>query len=769
MSAVTEQERKDLIDLIIKNLMEKNCILDPDSFTHMERPRNAQTNIAYRGLNHLKLLLISERDQLTDPRWMTFKQAVANKYKVKKGAKGVKLERYINSKMVDKLDEEGNPIRDEEGRIVQEEIPVNPPIIKEFVVFNGSQIEGLPPIERKSLTHDENIELAEQFIASSLCPIEEKVSQYAFYSPIRDRIVLPLRDTFKSTDQFLSTTIHEMGHSTAHPTRLNRKMNLHFGTPEYAAEELKAELASIFTRNNLGLNLKDSKILEQNIAYITNWVQLLNDQPIQFFKACSEAEKISTFLLKEFEKAKNKEVLAEKEDTYQCIVSKCEANPSINLADYSGLEVTPELLQILKDRDATISAMNTILKDDPQLSDVDGHTGGFYKIELEAYKNGQFAGNFNLELGNTDKTALEFALIGAYLQYDGYALESTQETPNRKVVIEFNETTEEYNYPSLAGQTLTPNLLEAIKQCDNRIQIANIQGFKSGYCKTYFDLYEDNQKVDSIRIDIGDGIELNTTLYRMLEEFLEPDKIVALENKQEHMQEAAIPSILDDQEEFMKNNPDVEYLAIQNQHQLFFMPKDNVEAYGITLRETPLTVKAADKEYPLHQFNSFADRMFFDHMPESHLVFDLQDKIKMEAVKHYTDYWMFKSNDPHTFQKPLNMFDLQKLYTQNQQLLEQQNSALYTTYHFTHYQNGEVVESVPITLGEPLSTILFNHLWSDFTEHGYQYMYEYKEVNVNYKELISKDKEFIENFLAKADKNKVVLPTQPMKKDELSR
>ena len=58
-------------------------------------PVNAVTGKRYRGINALKLILRScSCKYFDDPRWCTFKQAQANGWHVKKGAKGTRIEFY---------------------------------------------------------------------------------------------------------------------------------------------------------------------------------------------------------------------------------------------------------------------------------------------------------------------------------------------------------------------------------------------------------------------------------------------------------------------------------------------------------------------------------------------------------------------------------------------------------------------------------------------------------------------------------------------------
>ena len=72
----------------------------------------------------------------------------------------------------------------------------------------------------------------------------------AFYNLNRDEIVLPERGQFPSANHYYQTALHELGHSTGHPERMNREtltqgISEGFGSPAYAKEELRAEISAM--------------------------------------------------------------------------------------------------------------------------------------------------------------------------------------------------------------------------------------------------------------------------------------------------------------------------------------------------------------------------------------------------------------------------------------------------------------------------------------------------------------------------------------------
>lgn len=100
---------------------------------------------------------------------------------------------------------------------------------------------------------------------SWFCPIREQQGDRAFYSPLADYIVVPLRSQFVDMQSFYETLLHEMGHSTGHPTRLNRDLAHPFGSEEYGKEELTAEFAAALAGMFFGIA---EHIRTENAAYL---------------------------------------------------------------------------------------------------------------------------------------------------------------------------------------------------------------------------------------------------------------------------------------------------------------------------------------------------------------------------------------------------------------------------------------------------------------------------------------------------------------------
>lgn len=99
--------------------------------------------------------------------------------------------------------------------------------------------------------------------------------------PLRDAILIAPRETFRSDESFTRTLLHEMTHSTGHPLALGRTMNTQFGSPEYAKEELVAELGSLFMSADLGIQSADmeGEFYDNHVAYLKSWIRALGGRP----------------------------------------------------------------------------------------------------------------------------------------------------------------------------------------------------------------------------------------------------------------------------------------------------------------------------------------------------------------------------------------------------------------------------------------------------------------------------------------------------------
>ena len=113
-----------------------------------------------------------------------------------------------------------------------------------------------------------------------ICPIKPLHQDAAYFSILKNEIVVPEKEQFKSGEAFYGTLFHEMTHSTGIKEVLDRIKPTSFGSGEYAREELVAELGSALVAQRYGMT---KHIKEDSCAYLKGWLDELKESP-QFIK-----------------------------------------------------------------------------------------------------------------------------------------------------------------------------------------------------------------------------------------------------------------------------------------------------------------------------------------------------------------------------------------------------------------------------------------------------------------------------------------------------
>lgn len=201
-------------------------------------------------------------------------------------------------------------VEDEETGEVLEEVR-NGFLLRYYYVYHLKDIEGIESkIVKKEIKKRKRRfnTLAEEVIKkykenNKPLLISEEKSNRAFYAPLRDSIIVPLRTQFHSLKHFYHTLFHEMAHSTGHKDRLNRSgitnISAGFGTKEYSIEELVAEMSSAMLCSKIGIDSKE--LLDNTTAYIQSWLKALKNNPKWIVFASSQAEKATKYILNEQE------------------------------------------------------------------------------------------------------------------------------------------------------------------------------------------------------------------------------------------------------------------------------------------------------------------------------------------------------------------------------------------------------------------------------------------------------------------------------------
>lgn len=250
-------------------------------------PVNPLTGKYYRGINMIHLM----SKQYGDPRWLTYNQALELGAQVRKGEKSTTIQYWKFSEEQLVRDHQGNPIRKENGEYEKIEAKLERPKTFFAHIFNAEQIDNLPALVTPPIAWDP-IEKVEELVNRSGATLRHSESNRAFYNPSSDSIYMPPKDCFATPGQYYATLLHELCHFTGHASRLNRDLGHPFGSIAYAKEELRAEIASMMLGESLGIG-HDS---EQHAAYVGSWIRILEDEPLELFRAASDAEKIRDYV-----------------------------------------------------------------------------------------------------------------------------------------------------------------------------------------------------------------------------------------------------------------------------------------------------------------------------------------------------------------------------------------------------------------------------------------------------------------------------------------
>ncbi|MFV9549674.1 zincin-like metallopeptidase domain-containing protein [Algibacter sp. PT7-4] len=307
-------------------------------FIKLPLPINYNINKYYRGINalllsHYPVRILDKKTnlpkikliQITDDKlfWMTFSQIEKNNGKLKKGSVGLEAV-YYNF-----IFKNGNEVITEEkykeltklyncktaSRSEKCATLKKIPFLRYYKVYNEKDIEGIDfearrkLINKKATVHESDVDkinAAEAIIKSmpkKPLIIEKHIGkgESPNYQPTTDRVVMPLKSQYDNVAIWYGTAFHELVHATGHETRLKRIGVVNFdkfGSPQYAFEELVAELGSAYLNAESGILFHT---LKKNAAYIKGWknkvLSILKKDNKAIFKASGQAQKAADYIL----------------------------------------------------------------------------------------------------------------------------------------------------------------------------------------------------------------------------------------------------------------------------------------------------------------------------------------------------------------------------------------------------------------------------------------------------------------------------------------
>ena len=235
--------------------------------------RNATTGNRYAGANVLTLAIDALERGYPTGEWATYKQWQTAGAQVRKGEHAAHIIKWVTTKTSDNADTETDG--ETFGR---------PFVPRVYAVFNAHQVDGHTPTET---------EPAEPTPASEWLDAIGADVHYggdrAYYAPTTDRIYCPALEQFDDPEAFWSTVLHEHIHWTGHHSRLDRlNISAPFGSPDYAAEELVAELGAAIAAASLDISPQPRA---DHAAYLAHWLDILNEDPKALFRTAAAAQR----------------------------------------------------------------------------------------------------------------------------------------------------------------------------------------------------------------------------------------------------------------------------------------------------------------------------------------------------------------------------------------------------------------------------------------------------------------------------------------------
>ena len=262
-------------------------------------PSNVETGRAYMGGNSLHLATVQQQRGYADVRWGTYRQIRNRGGQVRKGEQGTRILSFQDHRRVLVRDGRGRPATDDKGERVYRLERLPTPVVRQYTVFNAEQADGLPsrpePVAGPLWKAHQQ---AERVLEDAGVPVRHVPGDRAFYNLNQDEIILPARAQFPSANHYYQTALHELGHSTGHPERMNRATLAEgirdgFGSVAYAREELRAEISAMMTGERVGVGHDPSR----GAAYVRGWIAALEEDPREIRRAAADAQQITDFVL----------------------------------------------------------------------------------------------------------------------------------------------------------------------------------------------------------------------------------------------------------------------------------------------------------------------------------------------------------------------------------------------------------------------------------------------------------------------------------------
>lgn len=248
-------------------------------------PANAITGRGYNGINVMLLWLRMQEETWEHSLFLTYKQTATLGKKhpdetchVRKGSTSESICFWNQIKFTNKDGEEETK-----------------PMLRMYRVFNVDQIECSDKIRKILIKKSGQASFEFEDERDQIVAIEEYLEALgsdvthagsrAFYRISDDTLTMPKMETFKSSEAYYGTRLHEESHRTGHSTRCDRDLKNRFGSDAYAFEEMVAEITAAF----LCCRFQFTSEL-QHPDYVKHWCKRMKGDKYAIFKAASLAK-----------------------------------------------------------------------------------------------------------------------------------------------------------------------------------------------------------------------------------------------------------------------------------------------------------------------------------------------------------------------------------------------------------------------------------------------------------------------------------------------
>lgn len=280
-------ENKALAEQIISQIKAGTEAWEMPWHQGFEEAVNALTNRIYTGYNAAALWQAGKERGYSSNKWATLKQWSKLRGRLRKGAKGVAV---YQPRIYTQRYKDGSS-KDIVGSY------------RRYHVFNYEDVNNVnfehPDLFSESLDKPLDFNSAAEQLIRATGAVINYGGHRAFYRPAEDAIYIPPINSFKPTktasanENYYSTLLHELVHWTIKEGRSPREQFFQHHQLNYAFEELVAELgASILCSRFHGLVVPR----EDHAAYISSWLEVLENNFEYFYKALYQAQQAVDWL-----------------------------------------------------------------------------------------------------------------------------------------------------------------------------------------------------------------------------------------------------------------------------------------------------------------------------------------------------------------------------------------------------------------------------------------------------------------------------------------